>query len=127
MTNQHLTRATFNLQKRRALLKSIDGVASELNLFNRLDTRMNRYFTGGKVSYFFNPTTDKIFVLRDVNNGFEYTIDSFIEWYLRKLNNLPSSSPPKTQIDLRRPMMYYSFTTHKWREIKNILFPTATA
>lgn len=127
MTNQHLTHSAYNCNKRAALLKSIEGVSTELKVFNRSDKRMNSLFTENQISYFYNPTSDKIFVLRDVNSGFEFTIDSFIEWYLRKLNNLPPSSSFPSKLDIRRPMMYYSYKTHKWREIKKIVFPTATA
>lgn len=104
MAKSKFARASFNLQKRRDLLKSIEGVAFKIscikNLNEQTSEQLDSYFKEsnefykwlGRV-YFYNPTTDEIFSFdNNIDKGFDYKINPSDNWYLRKLNNLP---PPK--------------------------------
>lgn len=105
MTKSKIARADFYRQKRKDLLKSIEGVAYNISGINNVneqtEERLSRYF--GRLNneykwlgttFYYNPTTDEIFCLykNDLSKGFDYKIYDSDNWYLRKINNLP---PPK--------------------------------
>jgi len=62
---------------KRALMKTIEGEATKIK---------SPYFDG--TGYYYNPTTNKIFSLNDLEKGFEHNVPWEVDQHLRKLNGL---------------------------------------